>query len=344
MVRFLHTADWQLGMSPHFLGPDTQARFDAARLDAIVTIGRVAINESCEFIVVCGDVFDSNQPSQRVLLQAFEKLASTPQVTFFLLPGNHDPLDSHSIYRSERFTKNQPDNVKVLFGPEPVQATTGVELVPAPPRNKHPTHDLVDAACEGLDPTAAVRIVVGHGQVDSRSPDPNDPDTSASSRPALISLDRMKARIESGLIHYVALGDHHSTKQVDTAGRVWYSGAPEPTRFVESDPGNVLVVDLDEADVDVTVRPVGVLRLRHAPAGRRSSKSRSRGPGPPPTGTGPVRDKMLGVVMTRASAVHSISKSTCASSLVFSLARFGSDTASRHPPVGHSPNSLTAAT
>ena len=258
MVRFLHTADWQLGMPGLFLGSDAQARFSAARLDAIVTIGRVAVDESCEFVVVCGDVFDSNQPPQRVLLQAFEKLASTPEIDFFLLPGNHDPLDSHSIYRSERFTKNQPDNVKVLSGPEPVPTTAGVELVPAPWLNKYPTHDLVGAACEGLGPTAAVRIVVGHGQVDSRSPDPSDSDTSAST---LISLDRVKARIESGLIHYVALGDHHSTKQVDTTGRVWYSGAPEPTRFSEREPGNVLVVDLDEADVDVTVRPVGTWKF-----------------------------------------------------------------------------------
>ena len=37
--------------------------------------------------------------------------------------------------------------------------------------------------------------------------------------------------------------------QVGDTGRVWYSGSPEVTNFddVESDPGHVLVVDIDEA-------------------------------------------------------------------------------------------------
>lgn len=240
-------------MRRYYLGSDAQARFDGARRDAIVNIGRVAIEESCEFVLVCGDMFDSNQPPQRVLLHAFEKLASTPEVTFFLLPGNHDPLDPHSIYRSESFARNQPDNVKVLCGPEPLQAARGVELVPAPWLNRYPDHDLVGAACEGLGPTDAVRILIGHGCVDSMSPDP--------SNPKLIALDPLRELIESGLIHYVALGDHHSTKKVDENDRIWYSGAPEPTDFRESDPGNVLVVDLDEAGVHVQVHSIGAWKF-----------------------------------------------------------------------------------
>jgi len=39
MVRFVHTADWQLGMSRHFLDTDAQARFTAARIDAVRRLG-----------------------------------------------------------------------------------------------------------------------------------------------------------------------------------------------------------------------------------------------------------------------------------------------------------------
>lgn len=42
MIRFIHTSDWQLGMTRHFLSPDAQARFTAARIDAIKTIGSLA--------------------------------------------------------------------------------------------------------------------------------------------------------------------------------------------------------------------------------------------------------------------------------------------------------------
>ena len=249
MVKFLHTADWQIGMARHFLDQDAQARFSAARLDAIEQMGSLAVDEQCEFVIVCGDVFESNQVERQALVRAFEKMAAFPQLDFFLLPGNHDPLDASSIYSSTTFTERCPGNVKVLKGLELVQAVPGVELVPAPWPNKHPTTDLVEAACGGLEQTSSLRIAVGHGPVDSMSPDPNDP--------RAISLERLEERISAGLIHYVALGDRHSTTDVGTTGRVYYPGAPEPTDFDETDPGNVLIVNLGADRVDVAVKRLG---------------------------------------------------------------------------------------
>ncbi|MGV7813217.1 metallophosphoesterase family protein, partial [Mycobacterium kansasii] len=60
-MRFLHTADWQLGMTRHFLDADAQARFTDARLDAISRLGAVAAEREAEFVVVCGDVFEDNR-------------------------------------------------------------------------------------------------------------------------------------------------------------------------------------------------------------------------------------------------------------------------------------------
>ena len=91
-------------MTRHYLSDEAQARFSAARLDVIEQMGDLAADEKCEFVVVCGDVFESNQVERQVIVRAFEKMAATPGVTFFLLPGNHDPLDASSIYRSSTFT------------------------------------------------------------------------------------------------------------------------------------------------------------------------------------------------------------------------------------------------
>ena len=41
-VRLLHTADWQIGMTRRFLEPEAQARFTAARADAVRRLGGVA--------------------------------------------------------------------------------------------------------------------------------------------------------------------------------------------------------------------------------------------------------------------------------------------------------------
>ena len=248
-MKFIHTADWQLGMTRHFLNPEAQARFSQARLDAIRGIGQLAVEEGCEFVVVCGDVFESNQIDRQVLTRAFDAVAATPGVTFCLLPGNHDPLDAASIYISNSFRERKPENVVVLEGNEPFNVADGVELLAAPWTSKRPLVDLVDRASELAGPSDALRVVVGHGALDSRSPDSADP--------SLISLSRLEARIREGEIHYVALGDRHSTTDEGSSGRIWYSGAPEPTDYVEVDPGNVLLVELDADRCTVESRRVG---------------------------------------------------------------------------------------
>ena len=248
-MKFIHTADWQLGMTRHFLDEDSQPRFDEARLDAVRAIGALAAEQGCEFVVVCGDVFESNYVDRKVVGHALEAMRATPAVDFYLLPGNHDPLDASSVFRSEVFVRRRPDNVRVLENSEPIAVGDDVELIGAPWMSKHPSTDLVGAACSGLKTSGAKRVVVGHGQLDSRSPD--------SLNPALIILNRLEELIASGSIHYVALGDRHSTTDEGDSGRIWYAGAPEQTDYDEVEPGNVLLVDLEADHVAVTRHRVG---------------------------------------------------------------------------------------
>ena len=253
MVRFLHTADWQLGMTRHFLADEAQARFDGARLDAIRAIGSLAEEEDCAFVVVCGDVFESNQVERQVIVRALDAMRATPGVTFYLLPGNHDPLDASTLYRSPSFISHRPDNVVVLESSDPVGPAPGIELIAAPWPTKRPIVDLVSKACAGLSADPQVRIVVGHGACDALSPDKADP--------ALISLSQLEEHLAGGRVHYAALGDRHSTADVGGSGRIWYSGSPEPTDYVEVDPGNVLLVELDTKDIHVEPRAVGTWRF-----------------------------------------------------------------------------------
>ncbi|MGO1906567.1 MAG: metallophosphoesterase family protein, partial [Brevibacterium aurantiacum] len=60
-MRFVATGDWQLGMTAHYLSAEARPRFHRARLDAVKRIGEIAAEQSCEFVIVCGDVFESNQ-------------------------------------------------------------------------------------------------------------------------------------------------------------------------------------------------------------------------------------------------------------------------------------------
>jgi DNA repair exonuclease SbcCD nuclease subunit len=182
-----------------------------------------------------------------------EAMRSTPGVTFYLLPGNHDPLDATSVFRSRAFLDNCPANVVVLDDSHPVVTGEGIEIVGAPWPNKRPLVDLVNRSIADLPCDGTLRVVVGHGSTDSLSPDPSDP--------ALVGLKDLEAAIALGKIHYVALGDRHSTTEVGGTGRVWYSGAPEPTAYDEIDPGNVLVVDLSPDSVMIEHQRVGTWRF-----------------------------------------------------------------------------------
>ncbi len=262
-MRFLHTADWQIGMTRHFLDADAQARFTAARIDAIRRLGALAGEQGCEFVVVCGDVFETNQLSRQTVGRALEALATVP-VPVYLLPGNHDPLDPVTIYRSPQFVRDCPPHVHVLTSAEPVVVRDGVELIPAPWSGKSPGRDLVGAAVAGAlgvsrMPSAGsenpIRIVVGHGAVDVLDPD--------RANPAAIALAPLEQELAAGRIHYVALGDRHSRTSVGSSGAVWYSGAPEPTAHREELPGDVLVVDLEHGEPPVvTPQHVGTWSFR----------------------------------------------------------------------------------
>ncbi|MEJ6014287.1 DNA repair exonuclease [Corynebacterium sp. H127] len=247
-VKFLHTSDWQLGMTRWFLEGEAQARFDDARLAAVSRIGEIAAAQGCAFIVVAGDVFESNSLHRRTLGRVLEVLKALP-VPVYLLPGNHDPLTADSVF----YSAEQVPGVHVLSDFTPVDIVPGVQLIGAPLLSKRAVEDRVAAALQTVPDDDSLRILVGHGQVAGRG----------EVKPDLIDLPTVEAAIASGKISYLALGDTHSTSPVGTTGAVWFSGSPEVTDFHdfttagggESNSGNVLVVSIDGTR-EVTVEQV----------------------------------------------------------------------------------------
>jgi DNA repair exonuclease SbcCD nuclease subunit len=257
-MRFIHTADWQLGMTRHFLNADAQPRYSAARRDAVGALGELAAETGAEFVVVAGDVFEHNQLDPRVVSQSLEAMRGIG-IPVYLLPGNHDPLDASSVYTSALFVSERPANVAVLDRAGVHEVRPGLQVVAAPWRSKAPTTDLVADVLDGLPADGVTRILVAHGGVDALDPD--------SDKASVIGLNAVHDALTSGAVHYVALGDKHSRTEVGGSGRVWYSGSPEVTNYddVEHDPGHVLVVDVDEDDparpVTVTAHRVGRWRF-----------------------------------------------------------------------------------
>ena len=251
-VRFLHTSDWQLGMTRAFLPAESQARYTDDQFEAIRALARITADKDCAFAVVAGDVFDSIQPDRRIVSRAVDALAAFT-VPVYLLPGNHDADSPAALWSTANVIERLPTNIRVLRDTTALRVPgVEAEVIGAPWPSRRPDSDLLAAALESLETPEAgvVRIAIGHGAVDSLAPDPLNP--------ALISVSSLERAIADGLISYVALGDRHSTTKVGTSGAVWYSGAPLATDYREVDPNNALVVEVDATTGRATVEPVHV--------------------------------------------------------------------------------------
>lgn len=253
MVRFLHTSDWQLGMTRHLFSEGAQERFNQARFDAIRSLGRIAAEANCQFVVVCGDAFESNQVDRKTVARALEALKEVP-LPVWILPGNHDPLNEASVYSSKSFVQGRPANVNVISDAAPIQVDHNVELVGAPWLSKRMPVNPFYEATKSLEPSVGVtRIVLAHGIVDLFTPKKDDP--------AVLTADSLERVVEDGKVSFVALGDRHSRTKIGAGDRIWYSGTPEVTDFGEGETGYVQIVELDGDRVVATPAPVGQWRF-----------------------------------------------------------------------------------
>lgn len=255
-MKFIHTSDWQIGMTRAFLSQEAAARYSQARIDAIRHLGQLALEHDAQFMVVAGDVFESNQLSAQTLSRCLDALNSVP-VPVFLLPGNHDPLDASSIFRSKTFREQARDHLIVVTdgSPIPVPGLANVEVVGTPWFSKRPATDLCAQALKGLEPAPGVtRILLGHGQVDSLAPDQG--------QPGVVSQAVLEQALVERRVHYVALGDRHSLTDVGDSGRLYYSGTPLVTDFDEVAPNQTLLVELEADNCHLTPLDTGIWVFR----------------------------------------------------------------------------------
>jgi DNA repair exonuclease SbcCD nuclease subunit len=249
MIRFLHTSDWQLGMTRSFLSEEAQARYTQARFDAIRTMGRIAKEKQCQFMLVCGDSFESNQVDRKTVARAIEALKEVT-IPVYLLPGNHDPLNAASVYCSSTFMEKNPAHVHIIENTVPIPVGDGFELVGAPWLSKRPNGNPIVDLLNALPPAGSIkRICVGHGIIDIFTPDKEAEN--------VIAVSKLETAISEGKVHFIALGDRHSLTKVGSGDRIWYSGTPESTDFREDHSGYCQIVNMDGADISTEEVKIG---------------------------------------------------------------------------------------
>jgi hypothetical protein len=226
--RFVHTADWQIGKTFASFAPEKRGVLQLARLEAIDRLADTARRAGARHVLVAGDALDAPDPSEAELARFVGRLAG--DLHWHVLPGNHDPAGMHGVW-ARLARSGPPPSVHVHSVEGPVEISPGVWLLPAPVGIAAAPVDPTSGFDAAVTPAGALRIGLAHGPVRRFGGEADDEGVP-------IATDRART---AGLA-YLALGDWHGTLEV--AERTWYSGTPEPDRFVDNAAGNVLVVTL----------------------------------------------------------------------------------------------------
>ena len=238
-MRFLHTADLQIGMKASHVG-EAGTRVRDERVAAVRRVVEAAHDAGADFILVAGDTFEDNGVD-RVLVQKVADILVGFGGPVYVIPGNHDPLVPGAVWEHPAWKASA--NIHVLREERPVEFPGGT-LYPCPVRAKR----------SGMDPTAGIpreegrgiRVGLAHGTVEGvQQEEPDYP----------IPRD---AAARSGL-DYLALGHWHSTATYpgpDGVVRMAYSGTHETTKFGERDSGNALLIEIAGPGAPPVITPV----------------------------------------------------------------------------------------
>ncbi len=256
-MRFIHTADWQIGKVFKQLGTKEET-LRQARLTAIERIGELARQHQAQHVLVAGDVYDNEAPNTITLRAPIERMRPFSDIQWHLIPGNHDPHRPEGVW--DRVVQlGLPPHIHVHRTSAPVPLSDDAFLLPAPLLRKSEFNDLTEWMDSAVTPAGALRIGLAHGAVqaftsEGEAANPIDP-----SRPA-------KARLD-----YLALGDWHRTRQIGPA--IWYAGTPEPDRAGGQERGTALLVDIRNSGAPPAVTPLTVGTYRWLTRTERLSSS-----------------------------------------------------------------------
>lgn len=250
-MRFIHASDLHLGRSFAGLGEKGNV-LRQALLDSLKRTLDLAEENGADFVVIAGDLFDSNQVSRKLVDTVLGMFREIAPIQVFVLPGTHDLLDDGSVYLGQGFEK--ADNVRV-FGVHGNTFRVG-EVAVHGRANDTKGGGVRPLAELSPDPEARYNVAVVHASLEiERKSNPDD---------YLVSFEE----IEKSGMDYVALGHWHNAADYSAGKAVaWYSGSPQPLGFDEEGAGKALLVELKEPD-------------RHVPGGKdEGSGDKARGGG-----------------------------------------------------------------
>ena len=204
-MKIIHTGDIHLDSPFTSLNPvEAEKRRNALRA-AFSSLILYAKTEKIDLFLICGDLFDDECVTKDTCVAICKEMASVPECSFVITPGNHDPYRENSPYKLVSF----PENVYIFSSGEITKVeigNTGVCVWGSAYLSD--TKEGYTMAKAPLIDKTKINILMHHGDLDVSS-SPYYP----------ISTHQIE---ESGF-DYVALSHIHKGTEIKRAGTTFYA-------------------------------------------------------------------------------------------------------------------------
>ena len=253
-IKFIHSAD--LHLDTPFRGllsinSELADRLKDATFKSFEKIIDLCINEQADFLIVSGDIFDSEVRSlaaQLKFVKGLQKLSDKGIYTYFIC-GNHDPLNSwmENLALPEkviRFGSSKVENALYTKNGNPLARIYGISY-----RTNSENRDLASKFTSKDEPVP-FSIALLHGTIGSPGPH------------AGYAPFRLDDIAHKGF-DYWALGHIHKKQIIHTANpAVVYPGNPQGRDFGETGARGCFIVEMTQgSDPAIRFRPTDSIRF-----------------------------------------------------------------------------------
>lgn len=233
---FIHSSDLHLGKKFKSFPDDdseTRSKLRSARSNILDNLKKAAEENEIKHILLAGDTFDAEIPSEQVISQTVDKMTENQVVNWWIITGNHDSLDAEILWEKFKNKSKSFFNIHLLEDHKEIEIEKDVFLYPCSLKNRRISEDPTKWI-PNRDNLNIIRIGLAHGSIQNFS--------SGGDSNEIINPDRVNV----SKLNYLALGDWHGHKEINE--NTYYSGTPEYDNFVHSGYGTCLKVTINIKD------------------------------------------------------------------------------------------------
>ena len=161
--RFIHTSDLHLGRRFGNLPEEIRGLLSAARRDVVRTLSDAARTSGAAHVLVAGDLFDTETPSDAIVRQTLNAMGAIPRSR-----GGSSPATTTASPPKPSGTASAATRRRTYIfstGPNPWRSRRRVTLLPAPASRRYPGRDLTAWMQGAATGEGDFRIGLAHGAV-----------------------------------------------------------------------------------------------------------------------------------------------------------------------------------